>query len=189
MGKLSKEAVLPALLRTAPRLLPVGALFLPLGTLTIKILIEKVTQYNIVTMIQAFTGEDSELFTKLLATEPMAAARTWMYVTAVGLVLSILAMLAGLALAFSGKTKILIAGTVTYGVGTLAGICAGVAFSMCGAALAGAMNNMVGLSVNFGTWVLVAVLLLNFVLCLSQWRRAKERARLAELAKKKRKKK
>jgi len=189
MGKIDKQAVKKAIPRAVLRLLPVGALFLPLGTMTIKIINEKVTSYNIVGLIQSLSGQGNELLLKLLETEQMAAVRTWMYVAMAGLILSVLAMLAGFAFLFAEKVKPLAASAAVYGAGMLGIIGALVGFSRFGAALAGAVMNMASAAVQYGAWALAAMLLLNLTVCLAQWRGAREQVRLTALARQQKKKK
>jgi len=178
------------IVRIVLRLLPVGALFLPLGTLSINLIIKKDTSYNIVELVKSLFSDNSgtELLLKLMETESMAAARAWMVVTAAGLVLSILAILAGLALVYFGKVKLLGASAAVYGAGTLGGVAAVTGFMLFGAELAEALRNIATASVNIGAYVMVAALLVNLIVCLAQWRGEKEKARLAALAKKQRKK-
>jgi len=204
------------ILRTLPRLLPAGALFLPLGTLTINLgnllggllgglgelgelgqLGELLgglgggggtsTQYNIVKLIQALFSEGNEMFANMLKSDMMAQARPWLVVTAVGLVLAIGAVLAGLALAFKESAKLHAASFYVYAGGTLSTALAVVGFWRFSAAFAEDAGVFGSTSLNFGTWVLLAMLLLCAAICFSQWRAAKERARLAALAAKKRK--
>jgi len=177
------------ILRLLPRLLPAGALFLPLGTLTIKLLVEKATQYNIVELVRTFGSENNELFVNLLKSDSMAPARPWLVVTAVGLLLGILAILAGLALAWRESIKLHVLSAAVYAGGTAGVVLAIVGFSRFGAILAEAVRSIANTSLSFGTWVLMALLLLNAAVCYAQWRAAKERARLAALAAKKRKRK
>ncbi|MDR2686863.1 MAG: hypothetical protein LBB75_03860 [Oscillospiraceae bacterium] len=188
-SKIDEQAVKKAVPRAVLRLLPVGALFLPLGTLTIKIITEKATQYNLVGLIQALFGQENQLLVNLIKTDMMAAPRAWLYVTAAGLILSILAMLAGFAFLFAEKVKPLAAGAAVYGAGALGGICAVIGFAQFGGALGPAIMNMAGASVNYGAYDLAAMLLLNLVVCLAQWRGAKERERLTALARKQKQKK
>jgi len=216
MSKIDKAAIKKAIPRVVPRLLPVGALFLPLGTLTFNLgslgqllgggglgdmagllagLLggagETSTSYSIVGAIQALTkkGPGSDLFGSLMKQDFMAAVRGWAAVTAVGLALCILAMLAGFAFIFAEKVKPLGIGALVYGAGTLGGLLALGGFKQFGAALGPAVADMASASLNYGAWVLAAMLLLNLIVCLTLWRGAKERERRAELAKKQRKKK
>jgi len=187
--KIDKQVIKKAIPRAVLRLLPVGALFLPLGTMTIKFISEKTTRYNIVELIKSLGGQGNELLLKLLETEPMAEVRAWIVVTAVGLALSVLAMLAGFAFLFAEKVKPLAAGAAVYGVGVLGVAAALTGFMRFGAALGGAVMNMASAAVEYGAWALAAALLLNLVVCLAQWRNAKEQIRLTELARQQKKKK
>jgi len=178
------------IIRIALRLLPVGTLFLPLGTLSINLIINKTTSYNIVELVKSLFSDSggTELLLKLMETESMATSRAWMVVTAAGLALSLLAILAGLALAYFDQIKLLGASAAVYGAGTLSGAAAVFGFAMFGTELAAAVNNIATAMVNIGAYVLVAAMLLNLLADLAQWRGEKEKARLAALAKKQRKK-
>jgi hypothetical protein len=178
------------ILRILPRLLPAGALFLPLGTLTISLgsLFSKPTAYNIVGLIKTFGSESNELFVNLLKGDSMAPARPWLIVTVVGLALGILAILAGLALPWRESVKRLGASAAVYAGGTAGVILAVVGFSRFGTLLTEAVR-LASTSLNAGTWILMALLLLNAAVCFAQWRAAREKARLAALAAKKRKRK
>ena len=217
--KTSKKIDGPAIKKAAPfavlRLLPVGALFLPLGTLTFSLgglgealglgdlsgLLSGLlggalggsggsgTSYNIVGLIKGITGRDSDLMVRLLKTDMMATPRVWLYVTGAGLILSILAMLAGLAFIFAEKKKPLAIGAAVYGAGTLGGIGAIVGFIKFGEALGPAIMNLASAAVNYGAYVLAAMLLLNLIVCLAQWRGAREQVRLTALARQQKKKK
>jgi len=209
--KIDGQAVKKAVPFAVLRLLPVGALFLPLGTLTFSLgglgdLAEGLgalgalfglgnlggagsgTSYNIVELVKSFTGSSSELFMRLLKTDMMATPRAWAYVTGVGLILSILAMLAGFAFLFAESVKPLAIGAAVYGAGTLGGIAAVVGFTQFGQALGPAIMNLASAAVDYGAYVLVAMLFVNLVVCLAQWRKARERVRLAALARKQKKK-
>ena len=186
--KIDKQVIKKAIPRAVLRLLPVGALFLPLGTMTIKFISEKTTRYNIVELIKSLGGQGNELLLKLLETEPMAEVRAWIVVTAVGLALSVLAMLAGFAFLFAESVKPLAIGAAVYGAGTLGGIAAVVGFTQFGQALGPAIMNLASAAVDYGAYVLVAMLFVNLVVCLAQWRKARERVRLAALARKQKKK-
>jgi hypothetical protein len=107
----------------------------------------------------------------------------------VGLGVGILAILAGLALSYRESIKLHASSAAVYAGGTAGVILAVVGFSRFGAVLAGAVRSIASTSLSFGTWILMALLLLNAAVCFSQWRAAKERARLAALAAKKRKRK
>jgi len=198
------------ILRILPRLLPAGALFLPLGTLTISLgglgnllgglgdLLgglgalggagEKATPYNIIELVRALL-EGNELFANVLKSESMAPARPWLAVAVAGLVLGILAVLAGLTLSFDEEIKRLAASAMVYAGGTVSVILAMAAFSMFGAILAEVWRGVANTTLNYGTWLLMILLLLNAAICFFRWRAAKERARLAALAAKKRKRK
>jgi len=117
----------------------------------------------------------------------MAQARPWLAVTAVGLSLAVGAVLAGLALAFKESVKLHAASFYVYAGGTLTTALAAVGFWRFSIALAEAAGVFGSTSLNYGTWILLALLLLCAAVCFSQWRAAKERARLAALAAKKRK--
>jgi len=171
--------------RVLPRLLPIGALFLPLGALTI---ISNATAYNIVGLIKTLTGETNEFFAGVLQSDRMDPARPWLAVAAAGLTLGILAVLAGLALSLRESMKLSAASAAVYAGGTAGIILAAAGFMMFGKALAEAWRSMAGASLGYGSWVLLALLLLNAAICFFQWRAAKESARLAALAAKKRKK-
>ena len=187
--KIDKTAIKKAMPRAIPRVLPLGALFLPLGTISINFLIEKVTRYNIVELVKAPFSESNELFATLLKSESMAAARIWLVVAVAGLALAVLAVLAGLALCWSGRIKLYAASAAVYAAGTLGAAGMGYGFAKFGTALAGALMNIATTSLNIGLYVLGLLLLANAVMCFVQWRSAKEKARLAALAAKKRKKK
>jgi len=198
------------ILRILPRLLPAGALFLPLGTLTISLgglgnllgglgdLLgglgalggagEKATPYNIVELVRALL-EGNELFANVLKSEAMAPARPWLVVTAVGLALGILAVLAGLTLSWRDSMKLSLVSTAVYAGGTVSVILAMAGFSMFGAMLAEVWRGIADASLGYGTWLLLLMMLLNAAVCFFRWRAAKERARLAALAAKKRKRK
>jgi len=211
--KLDKKTILRIIFRA----LPVGALFLPLATMTLNLgalggllggllgggveglgdLLGalgggsgKSTQYNIVGLIKALFSKDNDLLIKLLQGESMAAARTWLIAAVVGLVLSILAALAGLALvAAGGKAKWLGGSSIAYAAGALGGIGMVVAFVKFGTTLAAAVMNIASTSLNIGAYILVALILFNLCHSLVDWRSTKERERLAALAAKKRKRK
>ena len=218
MSKIDPEKAKKAIPLAVLRLLPVGSLFLPLCTMTFNLVGllgtllggeqssgglggldgllgglggggGKITQYNIVTLIQGMVGQDNELLTRLIKADFMAEVRTWLYVIAAGLGLSILAMLAGFAFLSAEKIKSLAASAAIYGVGTLgmAGALAGFAFFQ--PALDAAALNVAAASLSYGAWVLAAMLLLNLVVCLALWRGARERERLTALARKQKKKK
>ena len=204
------------ILRILPRLLPAGALFLPLGTLTFSLgglgdllggllggglgggLGEllgglggggKSTSYNIVKLIQALFDDSNELIVRALKDDMMAQARPWLVVTAVGLSLAVAAVLAGLALCFKENIKLHAASFYVYAGGSLAAVLAIAGFLRFSAALAKDMGAIASTSLNIGAWLLLAMLLLNAAIWFGQWRAAKERARLAALAAKKRKRK
>jgi len=197
------------ILRVLPRLLPAGALFLPLGMLTISLgglgnllgglgdllgglgalggASEKGTSYNIVGLIRALF-EGNELFANVLKSEAMAPARPWLAVAVAGLVLGILAILAGLALSFDEEIKRLATSAMVYAGGTAGAVLALVGFSMFGAILDEVWRGIANAAAGYGAWVLLILLLVNAAVCFFQWRTAKEKARLAALAAKKRKK-
>ena len=187
--RIDEQAIKRAVSRAVLRLLPAGALFLPLGAMSIKFITEKTTRYNIVELIKSLGGQGNELLLKLLEAEQMAAVRSWIYVTAVGLVLSVLAILAGFAFLFAEKVKPLAAGAAVYGAGVLGIATALTGFIKFGAALGGAMMNIASAAVEYGAWVLAAALLLNLAVCLTQWHDAREQIRLTELARQQKKKK
>jgi len=203
--KIDLQAVKEAAPRAVLRLLPIGALFLPLGTVTISLGAlgslfglgdlggggGSGTPYNIVGLIKSVVSPDSELMRKLLQTDMMDGPRAWLYVTGAGLILSILAMLAGFAFVFifAEKVKPLAAGAAVYAAGVLGAICGLAGFMQFGAALGPATMNLASTAVNYGAYVLAAMLLLNLAVCLAQWRRVKEQERLAALAKKQKQKK
>jgi len=205
MSKIDSEGIKRAVPRALPRLLPVGALFLPLCTMTLSLggllgsLLGdslgglggggKSTQYNIVTLIQGMAGQDSELLVKLIKADFMAEVRTWLYVIAAGLALSILAMLAGFAFLFAEKIKPLAASAAVYGAGVLgmAGTLTGFAFF--NPALGRAVPDIASASLNYGVWVLAAAMLLNLAMCLARCYSLKEQERLTALARQQKKKK
>jgi len=198
------------ILRILPRPLPAGALFLPLGTLTISLgglggllgglgdLLgglgalggesEKGTSYNIVGLVRAM-AEGNELFANALKSDSMAPARPWLAVAVIGLVLGILAILAGLALSYRESMKLSAVSAAVYAGGAAGVILAMAGFSMFGAILGEVWRGVANATLDYGTWVLLALLLLNAAICFCRWRADKERARLAALAAKKRKKK
>ena len=211
--KIDRQAIIKAIPRAVLRLLPVGALFLPLGTLTINLgnlgdlgdllgglgsLLGlagdlgsgKGTSYNIVGLIQALTGKGSgsDLFMRLLNSDMMDTPRAWAYVTGIGLIVSILAMLAGFAFLFAERVKPLAIGAAVYGAGALGGIGAVVGFRQFGEALGPAIMNLASAAVDYGAYVLVAMLLLNLTVCLAQWGNARKQVRLAALARKQKRK-
>jgi len=202
-SKIDERAIKKAVPFAALRLLPMGALFLPLGTLTFSLgnlgsLFGlgnagggggSGTSYNIVGLIKGIGGPDSDLMVKLLKTDMMAEPRTWLYVTGAGLILSILAMLAGFAFLFAEKAKPLAIGAAVYGAGVLGGIGALAGFMQFGAALGPASMNLASAQADYGTYVLIAMLLLNLIVCLAQWRRVREQERLTVLARQQKKKK
>jgi len=211
MSKINSQKVKKAIPIAALRLLPVGALFLPLGTLTFNLgglgemlglgdlggLLAgllggggKGTSYNIVGLIQGMLGQDSNgLLGRLMQQDFMAGTRIWLYMTGAGLALGILATLAGFAFIFAEKVKHLAASAAVYGAGTLGGICAVVGFLQFGVALGPALLDLAIATLNYGAWVWAAMLLLNLIVCLVLWRGVKERERLTALARKQKKKK
>ncbi|MCL2298540.1 MAG: hypothetical protein FWC27_00130 [Firmicutes bacterium] len=177
------------LLRILPRLLPAGALFLPLGSLTISLgaLFERPTSYNLVGLLKTFGGKGNELFLNLLKSEAMAPAVPWLVLSIVGLVLGVLAVLAGLALSWRGSIKLYAASAAVYAGGTLGIALAAAAFPLFGKILVEAVS-LASTALGYGVWILLALLLLNAAVCFFQWRAEKEQARLAALAKRQKQK-
>jgi len=177
------------ILRILPRLLPAGALFLPLGSLTISLgaLFEKPTSYNIVQLVKTFGGQGNELFLNLLKGDAMAPAIPWLVVSIVGLVLGILAVFAGLALPWKESIKLDAASAAVYAGGTAGVTLAMIAFPQFGSMLLQAVR-IASASLGYGVWILLALLLLNTAICFYRWRTEKEKARLAALAKKQKRK-
>jgi len=175
------------IVRFVARALPVGALFLPLGTITIKFLVEKATPYNIAGFIKMLFEDGNELFFNMLTSEIMDSARPWMYVAAAGLAAGVLAALAGLALAYWDSIKALAISAWAYAGGVLGAAAMAVGFTIFGTTMAGALMNIASTSVNYGTYILLGLLLCNLIHSLIQRRDAREAARRAALAAKKRK--
>ena len=162
------------ILRIMARLLPVGALFLPLGVLNIRILFsDSETRLNIVELFRMLgdMGEN-ELMLKVFQSEMFDAARPWLYAAIAGLAIGVLAILAGIAIAFpKGKTP-LAAAMGVYGGGTLGAILMAVSFGAFGSALGDSLLFKVNASVSWGAWVLLALLALNAGL--AWWQRGGE---------------
>ena len=170
------------------RALPIGALFLPLAALNIRLLVENTTQYNIVALFKALSGGGDSLFGSLLGSDTLAPALPWLIAAAAGLALSVAAIAAGLALSPRESIKSLAAACWIYAGGALGAVCAAVGTAVFGGALGGAVRNLASASVGVGTYVLLALMPLNLAASFFQWRGAKEKVRLAALAAKKKRK-
>jgi len=186
MAKPDRETIMKAIPRAALRLLPVGALLLPLCTLATRVIFKKTeTRFYITTLLGALLHPEqtSAFVNNTLRSEPMADTRAWVYVAIAGLAVGVVCALAGFAFLFAKKAKALFACACVYCVGAPGGASMVLGLVMASRALALAMQGMgrladAGLTLEAGVWALAAALLLNLIACLVEWRRVKERERL-----------
>jgi len=110
--------------------------------------------------------------TRYMQSELFDAARPWLYAAVAGLALCLLAALTGLALCcFKGKPLSFAAGA--YALGALGGAAWIVCFPAFTNALGDSMLLAINGAINWGSWALVAALVLDAGLCI--YRRVRER--------------
>jgi len=178
-----------AIPRAALRLLPLGALLLPLCTLATRVILKKSeTRFYITTLLGALLHPEqtSAFVNNTLRSEQMADTRAWVYVAIGGLAVSIVCALAGLAFVFARKAKALFACAAVYCAGALSGTGMVLGLAMASRALALAMQGMgrladASLALETGAWLLAAALLLNLIACVVEWLTTRKRERLNEL--------
>jgi len=144
-------------------LLPFAALFLPLGVLSYRILLSSdIIQVNLVEIIKLLTGERSGMPTGLMSSGQLGAMRQWLFAVAASLAVCMLAMLAGLALGrFKGKALSFAA--AVYILGALGGFAWAYFFPLfAGRSLLYSAQSRV----LWGSWALIALMLLNAGLCI-----------------------
>jgi len=146
-------------------LLPFAALFLPLGVLSIRILVSTdTTRLNIVEIVRMLTGESNGILTRLLNSGFLSAVRLWLFAIAISLAACLLAMLVGLALScFKGKALSFAA--AVYILGAL-GDCAWLYFfPLLGDAAGKSLLYSADSTILWGSWALLALMVLNAGLC------------------------
>ena len=155
-------------------LLPFAALFLPLATFSVKIILlgETVTQLNIIEMIKMLTDESNELFTRYYESELFDDARPWLIAAVAALVLCVAAMLIGLALCCFKKKSLLAAASGAYSLSALSGIAWAICFPAFGKALEDNLLFSVNSALRWGSVALIVLLAVNAGLC--WYRRTKE---------------
>jgi len=192
MAKPDRETIIRAILRAALRLLPAGALFLPLCTLETKVLFRtNTTAFNVVGLLGALLNPEqtSALVNRIMMDDNLTTTRAWAYAAMAGLAVSAVFMLAGFAFLFAIKSKPLFVCAVIHLTAALGGITALLGATMASRALAGVVRSIASLTVNRGAWILAAALLLNLIACTIEWLAAKKRERLTELVHSPKKKK
>lgn len=152
-----------AIARLVLLFLPIGMLFLPLGRAVVNIpFVDNTTNLNIINIFKSITSLDFDMVFSFLGDERLSAAYIWLLLALVGVILVLVACLAGLICSvLAGGKKAMVRAAVICGVGMAGTILGAIALTQYGANLADLFPGAISTAVSFGAVALAASFLIG----------------------------